>query len=83
MRCCGVHTYKEFVEAAAWNRTLEYSYNGHTLVFEQQVPATCCKKTGSFSTIKLLDVNCTLAPTSRNSNIDTVNGRRACLFNDC
>jgi len=72
MKCCGIETYKEFLEAAMWNRTLEYSSHGRTFVFEQRVPATCCKKTGSFSPSKLIDTNCTLTPNSRNSNIDTV-----------
>lgn len=69
LQCCGIKNYTEFMGAAAWNRTYEYRSNGRTVVSQQKIPITCCKRTGFFQPPN--DLNCTITPTASNSNIDT------------
>ena len=71
LQCCGIKNYTEFMEAAAWNRTVEYRSGGQTVVSEQKVPITCCKLTGFSQPPN--DFDCTITPNSDNANIDTVN----------
>jgi len=74
LQCCGVESYTEFAEAAAWKTRLSFTYsvNGTTEMITQHIPQTCCKGI-EFETYFSSDhLRCMIAPNSTNANIDTV-----------
>lgn len=70
--CCGINNYTDFKYDSAWPHTfyLKTTIRGQTVKtpINQITPIACCKSVGTFPDITLKDTNCSITPTTVNSN---------------
>jgi dihydroxyacetone kinase DhaKLM complex PTS-EIIA-like component DhaM len=70
-RCCGIEDYMDFYNATNWNRTTLIVVGGQNTMVDLETPIACCKTTGTFPDVDVVDDYCAVSPNNVTSNYMT------------